>query len=193
MTFLVEVEMRFNMNGVDAFNIWHVADNLENEPYGLIINDFKTAYWDVLKPQIHDTTTLVSIAAHALDAGAIQPPTLITFNDPGTNPTGDPYFTGLHYWVKLLSEDLGFKSGGKLVGGFGENGIAGQVPALLVTSVLDSALSGLFIALLGNDVPLAIFRPSLSIPGNPAFSLVAATLTEWLSTNNRRSPNIPAP
>ena len=193
MTFLHQVDMRFIINGVEAFNIWHVADIAELQNFALIANVFRNDWWDNIRPEIHDAVSLQDITVKSLSAGATAPPFIEPVNELGDETTGEPYFSGNHYWLKLVSDDLGFKSGGKLVGGFGEVGVNGNLPVAALTAALNLGASALLLGLTSNGSPLAIFRPVLSLPGNPAFSLVASIITEWISTNNRRSPNLPAP
>jgi len=104
----------------------------------------------------------------------------------GINATG-AMPTGVHIWVKLLSLDPTFRSGGKLVGGGNEGNFVGGEPTANyldnIQAIYDPFISGM----LGSvGAALAIYRPSLSIPGFPVVGIVGSALVRGNSTNNRR-------
>jgi len=186
MTTVFEVAVKGSFLGEVHDNIFHVFDGDDNATPEAIAEAFDLQYLAAMEPLC--SVAMVWSEIEVTSITAVNPgATVLPVVRSGENPD-DPYAAGNHIWTKFVSDDLGFKAGGKMVGGFVETQYLAGVP---IDALLD-AMQGVFNLLITNlplaaSVFLAIYRPSLSVPGFPQISLVASALVRGHSTNNRRN------
>lgn len=185
MATLYEVTLRGSNQGQPHINVFHVFDSNDSATLEEIADFFESDYMFPMGPVLTIDMTWSKIEVNSLSAG--NPGTFSkAVNQTGT-VLGDPMTTGVHIFVKLVSADQSEKSGGKLVGALGEASFVDGDPT---TGTLDF-IQTVYDNLLANINPdigavLAIYRPTFSLPGIPAFSLVQSALVRGDSVNNRR-------
>jgi len=186
MPTVYEVALRASNQGKLHINIFHVFDGNDNAVMVNISNYFINQLRTPLLPGLSLQFRYEEIAIQSITAvnpGAFSSVSVQT----GTN-VSEPMPTGNHLYVKLLSADPSFKSGGKLMGGWTEgsyvNGVPNNVLLDFVQDIFNPFISGMNAAI---GVDLAIYRPTLSLPGIPAVSIVAGSRVRGGSTNNRRN------
>lgn len=166
-------------------NVFHVWDGDEGNTPDSIADVFELNYIPDIAVQTHNTATYTGISIVPLDVANGKAPVVRVISVAGL-VAGDGLPTGVHIWVKLISDDNGFKAGGKLIGNLAETQItAGVVFAPIMTAfqtIFDDLISDLVVA----GVALAIYRPSLSTPGFPSISTCSNALVRGHGTNNRR-------
>lgn len=185
MGHVFEVVLQAIEFGIIMNNIFHVWDGNESESPDDIADIFEDNFLvDIAATQVNNLTW-ESITVTPLDVSNPADPIVRIVSIAG-GAVADPMQTGAHAYVKLISDDNGFKSGGKLIGGLNE----GQVDDGQLTTVALNALQVVFDALLvdlvAGGVSLAIYRPTLSAPGLPQISTSSATVVRGIATNNRR-------
>lgn len=185
MSTVYQVTLTAINNGVPHNNVFHVFDGNDNAvPFDI------AAYFDT-----NYITPLTALTSHLMTWNGVEVKSL-SFANPGEIRlslirTGvsivDAMPTGVHMYVKLISLDTTNRSGGKLVGGGVEDEfVAGEPTAAYMDAlqaIYDPFISGMDGAI---GTLLAIYRPSLSIPGLPVVGIVASALVRGDSTNNRR-------
>lgn len=185
MSHVYEVIVQAIQFGQIINNIFHIWDGDESESPSDVADVFENNWLvDIAALQVNNLAW-ESINVIPLDVGNPADPLIRLVSITGSS-VADPMPTGVHMWVKLKSDDNGFKSGGKMVGGFSEdNFIDGFVAAahlIAVQTVFDDLLTDLTAA----GLALAIYRPTLSTPGFPSISISSETLVRGVATNNRR-------
>lgn len=185
MPTIYEVTVKANQQGQDLINVFHVRDGDDLAVLSTIADIFRTHFVVPLKAQQSNTVLYESITVKSLTA--VNPGVyVLPLTDEGAS-AGDSLPTGVHIFVKLLSQDPSFRAGGKLIGGFVETQFTSGEPENSVLDAVENILAGLIIQLvIGAAVNLFIYRPSLSLPGIPVGSIVDAVLARGGSTNNRR-------
>ena len=185
MTTVYQVDLAQTQQGKQMFSIFHLFDGNDNLDLADAINYFRIAY--VLPLKIFQTEELVYNHITIRSLTAVNPGELSEVLDLAGNSVSDPMPTGVHVYVKLVSGDPSFRSGGKLVPGQTEGQFQAGDPtnALLdgIQSLYDAFISGMDSSI---GASLAIYRPTLSLPGLPQVSIVASALVRGDSTNNRR-------
>lgn len=185
MGWVYEVAVKGTYLGQPYANIFHVWDGDQNETPDDIADVFENNYLPDIAVQQNNQLTYSLIAVKALDAANGADPVNRTVSITGS-AAGEKMNTGAHCWVKFLSDDNGFKAGGKLIGGLTET----QLDTGEFTTGFISALQVIFNALITDlqtaSLALAIYRPSLSTPGFPQISISSTALVRGIGTNNRR-------
>lgn len=185
MTWVYEVGCYATVRGQTVANIYHVADGSESETPDDVADVFENDHIPDLIVEQSDELSWNRISVVPLDVGNLHNPInrLIAL---GGADAGDDMPTGVHAWVKFQSDDNGFKSGGKLLGGMTEGDIndGNLTPAKinLLQVVYDNLMADLIVA----GLTLAIYRPRLSTPGFPSFSTVSSIFVRGVGSNNRR-------
>ncbi len=185
MSHVFEVVVQAIEFGVILNNIFHIFDGNESESPDDIADVFENNYCvDIAVQQVNNLTYEAIIVTPLDVANPADPITRVV--SIGGSVAADPLQTGAHIYVKLISDDNGFKSGGKLIGGISEdNNTDGQCPAGTITA-FQTIFDDLITDLVAAGVSLAIYRPTLSSPGLPQISTVSATVVRGIATNNRR-------
>ena len=186
MATLYECIVRGSNQGRDHVNVFHVLDDNDNVVLADLADVFRIDYCVPMAPIMSSQMIWTKIEIKSLSAGNPGVFTL-AINVPGT-VAGDPMPTGVHVHVKLVSADQSEKSGAKMVGGWGEASFTGGNPTVGTLDALQNIYDLLLLALDAVvDTEMAIFRPTFSFPGIPAFSLVQSILVRGDSVSNRRS------
>ncbi len=188
MSFVFEVVCQAIQFGVIVNNIFHVFDGNESESPDQVADVFETFFLPEIAVQQTDSYLWESITVTPLDVANPADPIIRLITIAGSDAASDMPI-GNHIWVKLKSDDNGFKSGGKMMGGFSENVNAdGQVvagPLAAIQTVFDDLLTDLVVA----GLALCIYRPTLSTPGLPQISTSSeVTVKGWGSNNRRQRP-----
>lgn len=185
MSFLHEVVVAGTFSGVPIAHVYHIGDGAEAKTPDQVADVFENDHIPDLIVEQDNQLTWTRLSVTPLDVGNLDNPVTRVIALSGAI-SGDFHTTGNHIWIKFISDDNGFKSGGKLFAGMGEAGITDgilQPTPLAALGVIYNALitdlgvAGLF---------LAIYRPTLSTPGFPSFSVCSNVLVRGTSTNNRR-------
>lgn len=168
-------------------NVFHVWDGADDDLITDIADYFDNNIVTNMLPLLTSQFVYTGISVKSITA--VNPGEHFkVISKAGTNPD-DPLPTGIHINVKLKSADAGFKSGGKLVSGWVETQFTGGEPSALLLdnlqTVYDSLIAGFVPA--GLTASLAIYRPSLSLPGLPQISIVSEAVVRGDSTTNRRA------
>jgi len=185
MSTVWEVTLSAINNNKPHLNVFHVFDGDDNAQPFLIAAYFRDEYIIPLLP--HTTTLMRWLGIRVKSLTAANPGDIfLSIIQTGINATG-AMPTGVHIWVKLNSLDTTFRSGGKLVGGGNEGNFVGGEPTNNyldnIQAIYDPFISGMLGAV---DAALAIYRPSLSVPGVPVVGIVGSASVRGNSTNNRR-------
>ncbi len=185
MSFTFEVALQALQFGIILNNIFHVFDGDESETPDDVADVFETNYLvDIAAKQV-DSLTWESILVTPLDVGNPADPVLRLISIQGTSIL-DNMPTGNHIWVKLKSDDNGFKSGGKMIPGLSEQdnafGLVTAANLAAIQTIFDDLLTDLTAA----GLALAIYRPTLSTPGFPSISISSDVVARGWGSNNRR-------
>ncbi len=185
MSHVFEVVLQAIEYGIILNNIFHVLDGNESESPDDVADVFEDNFLVDAAAQQVNNLTWESITVSPLDVSNPADPIVRTISIGGSSAS-DPLQTGAHIYVKLISDDNGFKSGGKLMGGISEDNVTdGQLTGAIITAwqtVFDDLVTDLIAA----GLSLAIYRPTLSSPGLPQVSASSATVVRGIATNNRR-------
>lgn len=185
MTYLYEVAMRGAFGNKALVNVWHVADPTELETPSSIATAFDGAWAGVGSACFHSTASFTEIVVKPMDSINPANPHALTISRNGTG-SGEAAIRGIHAFIRLATEDNFFRPGGKLFGGLSENFLDnGLLVAGYVTNVT-AYIDAIIAAMDGIGCYLAVYRPSLSTPGNPEFSEVTGFEIVRGSVNNRR-------
>jgi len=185
MSTVYEVTCLATNNGKEHNNVFHVFDGNDNaNPFDIAVY-FRDEYIFPLKALTTDLMTWFQVRVKSLTATNPNDITLIMIQT-GLSAV-DAMPTGVHMFVKLNSLDTTFRSGGKLVGGAVEDQFVNGEPTANYMNAIQS-IYNLFIAQMDASIGclLAIYRPSLSVPGVPVVGIVSDALVRGNSTNNRR-------
>jgi hypothetical protein len=184
--FLWEVVCKGTMAQVPCNNVWHVFDGSETETAEEIADIFED-FIDLLVDAQSGSYLWTAITVKGLDVGNLTDPItrVISVVGAGSNLFNS---VGDHASVKLVSEDNGFKSGGKLIGGLVDGHVIDGILQAPLLDPLVLALDGLLADLATATLALAIYRPTLSTPGFPEKSITSAYVIRGHGTNNRRQP-----
>lgn len=185
MTFLYEVAITGVQRGIPVANIFHVGDGNESETPDQVADVFEDNYLVDLIAILVEELIWEKIVVTPLDVGNLQDAVTRVFTLPGISVVEDAP-SGVHAWVKLISDDNGFKSGGKLIGGLSEDNLDTGFLSTAFVNNLTAVFSNLLTDLVTAGLFLAIYRPTLSTPGFPSFSVTSAFTVRGLGTNNRR-------
>jgi hypothetical protein len=166
-------------------NVFHVWDGAETVDQEDIADVFELNYLTDLITVQSDESHWSEITVKALDVGNPVNPISRTVSKTGALDTDDEP-PGIHMWVKLISDDAGFKSGGKLISGLVESQIDGGNFQSTVLDAFQDIFEDLLIDLAAAALAGAILRPVLSTPGFPSISQWSSVLVRGLGTNNRR-------
>lgn len=185
MSHVFEVVLKAVEYGIILNNIYHVFDGDESESPDEVADVFETNYLvDIAALQVNDLS-YNEINVTPLDVTNPADP-IVRGVDIAGSDAADPLQTGAHVWVKLHSDDNGFKSGGKMIGGISESKVdAGVVIAAQITN-FQTVFDDLITDLVAAGLALCIYRPSLSTPGFPQISISSSALVRGIATNNRR-------
>nr|CRY96674.1 hypothetical protein [uncultured prokaryote] len=180
-----EVTVSATNQGKPHINVFHVYDGNDNAVMADIAAYFTEELLSPLLPNLsaqfrYEQTRVQSLTA--VNPGLFSVATSLQ----GTN-IGEPMPTGTHVYVGLLSADPSFRSGGKLMGGQTETHYTDGEANVGILNFIQGVIDP-FIANMNTEVGvnLAIYRPTLSLPGIPAVSIVSAALVRGGSVNNRR-------
>lgn len=185
MGWVYEVGCYGSMRGQVVAGIYHVWDGDESESPDDVADVFETHHLVDLALQQSDALSWNRISVVPLDVGNLQNPINRLIALPGAD-AADSGAMGAHAWVKFQSDDNGFKSGGKLVGGLTEVKVTDGVLTSSYLTGLQTLFDDLMSDLITAGLTLAIFRPTLSTPGFPSISTVSSIFVRGLGTNNRR-------
>lgn len=185
MSTVYEVVVNATHQSKEHTNVFHVYDGDDNAVPLTILNIFVTNFCTALLPFLNSKFTFDQITVNSITA--LNPGfATLALNLTGT-AVGDAMPTGVHMWIKLISDDIGFRAGGKLLGGGVEDSWDGGQPDTAYLDGLQTVVDALITALtVGASVYLAIFRPTLSFPGLPQISICSSATVRGDSTNNRR-------
>lgn len=183
--FTYEISVLGTLAGTPIANIYHVFDGDENESPNDVADVFETDHLPDCVGVQSNQLTWSRINVVPLDVGNLQNAVSRIVSIVGIQ-AGDFLSTGTHAWIKFVSDDNGFKSGGKLFAGLMETNL---VNGVFSSGILDS-LQAIFDAYLADltvaSLSACILRPVLSTPGFPSISIVSAIGARGLGTNNRR-------
>lgn len=185
MGYVYEIVVSGDQATVPIANVYHVWDGDESETPNDIADVFENNLLVDLQPLISSTLEWTEITVTPLDVAnpinAIKRTIAIV-----GQAVGDMLPVGNHCWVKFLSDDNGFKAGGKLIPGLNETNSIGQSLTSAFMDALQLVFDDFLVDLLAAGLSLAIFRPSLSTPGFPSISTCSNILAKGLGSNNRR-------
>ena len=185
MSHVFEVILQAVEFGVLVNNIFHVLDGNESESPDDVADVFEDNFLvDIAVNQVNNYIW-ETITVTPLDVANPADP-IIRGVDISGSLTGDPLQTGAHIFVKLISDDNGFKSGGKLIGGISEEQVTDGQLAGGVIALFDTVFADLITDLVAAGLALCIYRPTLSVPGLPQVSTSSLAITRGIATNNRR-------
>jgi len=185
LSHVFEVVLKAVEFGVILNNIFHVFDGNESETPDDIADVFENNYLVDMAARQVNNLVYNEIVVTPLDVTNPADPIVRAVNIAGTS-TADPLQTGAHIWVKLLSDDNGFKSGGKMIAGVSEDKIEDGQVLQLQLDAWQTVFDDLITDLVAAGLALCIYRPSLSTPGFPQISISSAALVRGIATNNRR-------
>ena len=185
MSTVYEVAVKGVQQGKPINNIFHVWDGDDNAILPVLAQTFLTYWVNAFAPNWVSVLTITNIVVKSLS---------------GTNPgfydlvanvvggfVGEALPTGVHVFAKLLSGDPSFRAGGKLIGGWSEAQFVEGIPTVAVLDDVQAKMDILKSKInVDAGCDLAIYRPTLSLPGLPQISIVSAILVRGGSTNNRR-------
>ena len=185
MSHVFEVVCQAISFGVLINNIFHVLDGNESESPDDVADVFENNFLvDIAALQVNNMTW-ESIGVTPLDVTNPADPIIRLVTIVGTS-VQDVMPLGNHIYVKLKSDDNGFKSGGKLMAGFAEDdNLDGQVASANLTAV-QTVFDDLITDLVAAGLALCIYRPTLSTPGFPQVSTSSEALARGWGSNNRR-------
>lgn len=185
MGWVYEIGCYAAIRGVPVAGIYHVWDGDESETPDDVADVFETHHLPDLAAQQTDELTWNRISVTPLDVGNLNNPINRLVAIAGL-VAGDTGAIGVHSWVKFQSDDNGFKSGGKLVGGLTEGHVTDGILTTPYLTALQTIFDDLMSDLITAGLTLAIYRPTLSTPGFPSISTVSAIFVRGVGTNNRR-------
>lgn len=185
MSHVFEVVLKAVELGVTLNNIFHVLDGNESESPDDVADVFENNYLvDVAARQVNNLT-YNEINVTPLDVSNPADPVVRGVNIVGAS-VQDAMPTGTHIWVKLNSDDNGFKSGGKMIGGIAEDQNTDGILTAGVITNFQTIFDDLVTDLVAAGLALCIYRPSLSTPGFPQVSTSSSSLVRGIASNNRR-------
>lgn len=183
--FVYEVAVKGIHLGVPIANIYHLWDGDEDALLEDILDLFEDDLLTDMIAVISDNLTFNEIVVTPLDYLNPLSPVSRAITKTGAS-AGDPLQTGGHVWAKFVSGDAGEKSGGKMYAGCVEtqttDGLLDAAALIAWQVIMNAFLTDLGVA----GLALAIYRPTLSIPGDPEISIVPEIIVRGLSSNNRR-------
>ena len=185
MGFTYEVATLGVLEGKPIANIYHVWDGDESETPDDVADVYETHLLPDAAAYQSDRLLWSRISVTPLDVGNLQNAISRVVNIPGTNAS-ELAMTGAHIWIKFVSDDNGFKSGGKLFPGVFEGATLDGVVTTAVLSAIQTVFDDYLTDLVTAGLTAAIYRPTLSTPGFPSVSVVSACVARGLGTNNRR-------
>ena len=185
MGHVFEVVLQAIEFGIIMNNIFHIWDGNESESPDDVADVFENDYLPDISAELVNNLLWESITVTPLDSSNPADPIVRTVSIGGTQ-VGDPLQTGAHLYVKLISDDNGFKSGGKLIPGLNEDFLTDGQLVAGVTTDFNTIFDNLIIDLIAAGLNLAIYRPTLSVPGLPQISICSAVTVRGIATNNRR-------
>lgn len=185
MSHVFEIVMQAIQFGQIINNIFHVIDGNESESPDDVADVFENNWVVDIAAQQVNNLTWESITVTPLDVSNPADPIVRIINVVGSNAQ-DPTPTGVHVWVKLKSDDNGFKSGGKMVGGMAEDQLTDGFVTVAHLAAIQTVFADLLTDLVAAGLELCIYRPTLSSPGLPQVSTSSAILARGVGTNNRR-------
>lgn len=185
MGFTYQVECLGTIYGKAIANIYHVWDGDESETPDDVADVFENSHLpDVITYQSNQLVWN-RINVIPLDVGNLLNAISRVISLTGAD-AGEVAATGIHAWVKFISDDNGFKSGGKLFAGLTETKTAlSQISSVAIAAMqvfYDDFLTDLTTA----GLSCCIYRPTLSTPGFPSISICSAIAVRGIGTNNRR-------
>ena len=185
MGHVFEVVLQAIEFGIIINNIFHIWDGNESESPDDVADVFENNFLvDIAGNQVNNLTW-ESITVTPLDVANPADPIVRIVSIGGSLAT-DPMQTGAHIYVKLISDDNGFKSGGKMIAGLSEDQATdGQLLGATINN-FQTIFDDLITDLVAAGLSLAIYRPTLSVPGLPQISVSSATVVRGIATNNRR-------
>ena len=185
MSHVFEVVCQAIQFGIIINNIFHVIDGNESESPDDVADVFENNF--LVDMAVLQVNNLIweSIIVTPLDVINPADPIVRIINIGGTK-TGDVLPIGNHIWVKFKSDDNGFKSGGKMMGGFEEGDNTDGLVTAGVIALIQTVFDDLITDLIAAGLALCIYRPSLSVPGLPQVSVSSETIVRGFGTNNRR-------
>jgi len=166
-------------------NIFHVWDGDESESPSDVADVFENNFLVDIAAQQVNNLTWESINVIPLDVANPADPLIRLVSIVGSD-VNDPTPTGVHIWVKLKSDDNGFKSGGKMIGAVSENNLTDGFVTVAYLAAIQTVFDDLITDLTAAGLALCIYRPTLSTPGFPQISISSAALVRGVATNNRR-------
>lgn len=180
-----EVAILATNQGKAHNNIFAIWDGNDNVPLPSVADYFDTRICQQFLPAISNQFRYNSIRVKSL-TGVNPGEHVKQINQSGAVIT-DPMPAGTHINVKLISGDPSFRAGGKMFGGWLEANYTGGVPDVFLLDFVQIRMDALIDNMDADiDCVLAIYRPSLSLPGLPQVSIVPSALCRGASTNNRR-------
>lgn len=185
MSHVFEVVIQAIQAGIILNNIYHVLDGNESESPDDVADVFEDNYIpDVKSFQVNDVV-YESITVTPMDVSNPADPVVRIVNLPGDIGL-ESLPTGNHIWVKLVSDDNGFKSGGKMLAGFSEADNDDGIVLVATINSLQIIFDDLLTDLVAAGLALCIYRPTLSTPGFPQVSTSSAIVVRGFGSNNRR-------
>jgi len=185
MGFVYEVECLGTVRGKGVANIFHVWDGDENQTPDDVADVFENNHLPDCATVQADELTWNRINVTPLDVGNTQNAISRVISITGSAGV-DSGVLGVHIWVKFISDDNGFKSGGKLFTGTYESQFADGIVVAGTMTALQTVYDDLLTDLTAAGLALAIYRPTLSTPGVPSISTCSAIVVRGVGTNNRR-------
>jgi len=185
MSHVFEVVIQAIQAGIILNNIYHVLDGNESESPDDVADVFENNYIpDVKSFQVNDVV-YESITVTPMDVSNPADPVVRIVNLPGDIGL-DSLPIGNHIWVKLVSDDNGFKSGGKMLAGFSETDNDDGIVLTATINSLQIGFDALLTDLVAAGLALCIYRPTLRPPGFPQVSTSSAIVVRGFGSNNRR-------
>ncbi len=185
MSFVFEVVCQALQLGVTINNIFHVFDGNESESPDQVADVFETNF--LVDMAVEQVTSYLweSITVTPLDVSNPADPIIRLVAIAGTDAATDMP-VGNHVWIKFKSDDNGFKSGGKMIGGFSENVNVNAAVDAARLAAIQVIFDALLVDLTAAGLALCIYRPTLSLPGLPQVSISSEVVAKGWGSNNRR-------
>lgn len=187
MGWVYEVACYGTIQGEPYANIYHLWDGAQTKTPDNAADVFENNHLVDLAAKQVDDFTWNRIAVTPLDVGNLNNPINRIVSIAGSD-AAEINSLGVHIWVKFVSDDNGFKSGGKLIGALSESAIASGALTGASLANWQTVFDDLLTDLSAAGFALAIYRPTLSTPGYPSISICSQTIVRGVSTNNRRIP-----
>lgn len=183
--FVYEVGCYGQQQGKTIANIYHVWDGNESETPDDVADMFENNLLTDIATQQTDQLVWTRIAVTPLDVGNLANPINRLISITGSLAT-EVNMSGAHIWVKFQSDDNGFKSGGKLIGGLAEATISSGALSTSILNIWQAFFDDFLTDLTAAGLACAIYRPTLSTPGFPSISICSQIFVRGVGTNNRR-------